>query len=238
VVAGSLMWLVQIAWIPFWAAGVINGLGHFWGYRNFNSPDASTNIVPFGILIGGEELHNNHHTFATSAKLSSKWYEFDLGWLYIRLLVACGLAQVKRLAPVVKLGHLRPVVDSETVQAVIANRYDVLAGYARSLKRLYRAELHRAPNPQQISGLRRCLSQRANGVPAALRGRLELLLRQSSALRTAYAMREELTALWERSNASREQMIRELQEWCRRAEASGIAQLRELSLRMRSYSLS
>ena len=237
VVAGSLMWAVQVAWIPFWAAGVVNGLGHFWGYRNFNSPDASRNISPLGILIGGEELHNNHHTFATSAKLSVKWYEFDLGWLYIRLLAAVGLAQVKRLAPVAKLGHLRPVVDITTVEAVVANRYDVLAGYARSLRRLYRVELKRAPNKGQISGLKRCLGLRASAVPAALRGRLELLLRQSSALRTAYAMREDLTALWDRSNASREQLIRELQEWCRRAEASGIGQLQELSRRMRSYSL-
>jgi stearoyl-CoA desaturase (Delta-9 desaturase) len=99
VVPGALIWLTQIAWIPFWAAGVINGVGHFFGYRSYDVPDASTNIVPWGILIGGEELHNNHHAFASSAKLSSKWYEFDIGWMYICILESLGLATVKRLAP-------------------------------------------------------------------------------------------------------------------------------------------
>ena len=234
---GPAIWLAQVAWIPFWAAGVINGLGHFWGYRNFNSPDASTNIFPFGILIGGEELHNNHHTYATSAKLSNKWYEFDLGWSYICILAALGLAQVKKVAPVPHLGTPRALVDFMTLQAVIANRYDVLAGYAKSLKQLYREELLKVRDGAQFKGLKRCLTVEASAVPEALRGRLEQLLTQSSALRTAYAMREELVALWARSNASREQLIRELQDWCQRAEASGVRPLQELSLRLRSYSL-
>jgi stearoyl-CoA desaturase (delta-9 desaturase) len=235
--AGTLMWVVQVAWIPFWAAGVINGLGHFWGYRNFSSPDASTNIFPFGILIGGEELHNNHHTYATSAKLSNKWYEFDLGWMYIRILAALGLAHVKKLAPVPHVGALRPIVDFDTLQAVIANRYDVLAGYAKSLKQMYREELARSQDGRQFKGLKRWLAVDASAVPENLRGRLEQLLKQSSALQTAYAMREELVALWARSNASREQLIKDLQDWCRRAETSGVRQLQELSLRLRSYSL-
>ncbi len=235
--AGALMWAVQVAWIPFWAAGVINGLGHFWGYRNFSSPDASTNIFPLGILIGGEELHNNHHTYATSAKLSNKWYEFDLGWLYIRILAALKLAQVKKVAPVPLLGALRPSVDFETVQAVIANRYDVLAGYGKSLKQMYREALAGAQDRRQFKGLKRCLVVEASAVPEELRGSLEQLLKQNSALQTAYAMREDLVALWARSNASREQLIKELQEWCRRAEDSGVRQLQELSLRLRSYSL-
>ena len=179
IVAGSLIWVAQIAWIPFWAAGVINGLGHFWGYRNFNSPDASTNIFPFGILIGGEELHNNHHTYATSAKLSNKWYECDLGWMYIRILSTLGLAQVKKVAPVAHVGPLRPSVDLEMLQAVIANRYDVLAGYAKSLKQMYRDELGRLHNRKQFKGLKRCLAVNASAVPENLRGRLEQLLKQS-----------------------------------------------------------
>jgi stearoyl-CoA desaturase (Delta-9 desaturase) len=119
---GLTVWAVQMIWIPFFAAGVINGIGHFWGYRNYDSPDASSNIVPWGILIGGEELHNNHHTYPTSAKLSSKWYEFDLGWFYIRLLAAVGLARVLRVAPVAKVAAPRLPVDVETLQAVINNR--------------------------------------------------------------------------------------------------------------------
>mgnify|MGYP000875867275 CR=1 FL=1 len=237
VVAGPLIWLVQVAWIPFWAAGVINGLGHFWGYRNFSPADASTNIWPWGILIGGEELHNNHHTFPTSARLSIKWYEFDVGWLYIRILTALRLAQVKRVAPRPRLGGLRPVVDSVTLQAVIANRYDLLAQYAHSLKQVYREELAALQDGERFRGLKRWLAADSRTIPQDARGRLELLLGESRALHTAFAMRDELTALWERSNVSGEHLLKALQDWCERAENSGVRQLRELSLRLRSYAL-
>lgn len=237
VFSGALIWIVQMIWIPFWAAGVVNGLGHFWGYRNYSSPDASTNLIPFGILIGGEELHNNHHTFATSARLSSKWYEFDIGWLYIRLLAALRLAKVKKLAPVPRVGELRPTVDFDTLQAVIANRYDLLARYASFLRQVYREELSRLNDAQRFKGLKHWLTVDAEVVPEGLRERLERLLTESGALHTACAMRQELSALWERSNASREQLLKELQDWCRRAENSGIRQLQELSLRLRSYAL-
>lgn len=236
-VLGALIWIVQMIWIPFWAAGVINGLGHFWGYRNFNCSDASTNLLPWGILIGGEELHNNHHTFATSAKLSNKWYEFDIGWLYIRILAALGLATVKKVAPVPRIGALRPTVDAHTLQALISNRYDVLARYAKSLKQMYREELAKLQHASQFRGLKRWLAVDAGAVPHELRGSLEQLLNQSGALQTAYAMRQELVALWERSNASSEQLLKDLQDWCRRAEASGVRQLQEISLRLRSYAL-
>lgn len=234
---GLLIWLVQMLWIPFWAAGVINGLGHFWGYRNFNSPDASTNICPWGILIGGEELHNNHHTFATSARLSNRWYEFDVGWLYIRILAALHLAHIKKVAPRPRLGSVRPVVDFDTLQAVIANRYDVLSRYAKSLKQVYREELDRLQDGNRFKGLKRWLAADAGAVPQEMRGRLESLLGESRALETAYAMRQELAAVWERSNASREQLLQALQDWCERAENSGVRQLQELSMRLRSYAL-
>src|SRR5688572_8241110 len=143
IVPGTLLWLVQVAWIPFWAAGVINGVGHFLGYRSYDVPDASTNIIPWGILIGGEELHNNHHAFASSAKLSSKWYEIDIGWTYICILEKLGLASVKRLAPKPRFAK-KTTVDLDTLQAVIANRYDVLSRYAKSLKRTYAEDNCRA----------------------------------------------------------------------------------------------
>ncbi|MBK8387403.1 MAG: fatty acid desaturase [Candidatus Accumulibacter sp.] len=238
VLPGLLIWAVQIIWIPFWAAGVINGLGHFWGYRNFNSPDASTNISPWGILIGGEELHNNHHTYPTSARLSIHWYEVDIGWLYIRILAALGMARVKKVAPRPRLGTLRPVVDFDTLQAVIVNRYDVLSQYARSLKQVYREELATLQDSKRFKGLKRWLATDAGAVPQEQRGRLELLLGESTALQTAYAMRQELAAVWERSNASREHLLQALQDWCERAENSGVRQLQELSLRLRSYVLS
>ena len=234
---GLLIWITQVAWIPFWAAGVINGIGHFWGYRNFNCADASTNIVPWGILIGGEELHNNHHSFATSAKLSNRWYEFDIGWMYIRILCMLGLARVKKLAPVPKIVAPRSEVDSATLQAVIDNRYDVLARYAGSLKNLYREELAKLQDKASYKGLKRWLEVEVNQIPDDWRKRLDELLARSHSLATLYAMRAELTALWNRTNATREQLVIDLQAWCHKAEASGIRQLQELSIRMRSYAV-
>lgn len=234
---GALIWIVQMIWIPFWAAGVINGIGHYWGYRNFNCADASTNIMPWGILIGGEELHNNHHSFATSAKLSSRWYEFDIGWMYIRVLCVLGLAKVKKLAPVPKIVAPRSEVDSATLQAVIDNRYDVLARYAGSLKNLYREELARFQDKASFKGLKRWLEFDMQQIPEDWRQRLDALLARSHNLATLYAMRAELTAVWNRTNATREQLVVDLQNWCQKAEASGIQQLQELSIRMRSYAV-
>jgi len=234
---GALIWIVQMLWIPFWAAGVINGIGHYWGYRNFNCADASTNIVPWGILIGGEELHNNHHSFATSAKLSNRWYEFDIGWMYICILSALGMARVKKLAPVPKIVSPRPVVDSATLQAVIDNRYDVLARYAGSLKKLYREELVKLQDNASFKDLKQWLEVEAHQIPDDWRKRLDAMLARSQSLATLYAMRAELTAVWNRTNASREQLVADLQSWCHKAEASGIRQLQELSIRMRSYAV-
>lgn len=234
---GLSIWAVQMLWIPFWAAGVINGLGHFWGYRNFASGDASTNLLPWGILIGGEELHNNHHTFATSAKLSNRWYEFDIGWLYIRILAALGLARVKRVAPTPRLGQPRAQVDGQTLDALITHRYDLLARYGRSLAQAYRSELQKLQDRARFEGLKQALAGDGRGLSGELRQRLDELLARAPSLATLYAMRQELTALWERSNASREQVLQQLQEWCRKAETSGIRQLQELSMRLRSYAL-
>jgi len=140
--AGLAVWAVQMAWIPFWAAGVVNGLGHFWGYRNFASPDTSTNVSPIGILIGGEELHNNHHAYGTSAKFSSRWFEFDIGWGYLTLLKWFGLANIRKVAPKLKLeSHGKPGVDARTLQGVIAHRYEVLARYSGLMKQACQAEV-------------------------------------------------------------------------------------------------
>jgi stearoyl-CoA desaturase (delta-9 desaturase) len=235
---GFLMWGVQMLWIPFWAAGVINGVGHFWGYRNFASADASTNIVPWGILIGGEELHNNHHTYVTSAKLSNKWYEFDIGWGYIRILETLGLARVRKVAPRPRLGAARAVVDFDTLQAVITHRYDVLARYVKSLRRLAAEEIAGLGiEPRQRRLLKRWLGEDAATLSAAARHKLSAVFEKSERLAQAYAMRGELEALWARSTATREQLLKDLQAWIARAEASGIEQLQELSLRLRRYAV-
>jgi stearoyl-CoA desaturase (delta-9 desaturase) len=240
IVPGALIFVVQMVWIPFWAAGVINGIGHYWGYRSWDTPDASRNIVPFGILIGGEELHNNHHAYATSAKLSNKWYEIDVGWLYIRALELLGLAQVKKLPPKLRLAPAKAVVDFETLQAIIANRYDVLARYAKSLKKTYVEELGKlkrfAPHDVAPSRrIRRWLARDERRLAEPERAKLAQVLAKSKALETAYAMRRELAAVWERSSASRGELVSHLQDWCRRAEESGIAPLRDFSIRLRSY---
>ena len=239
VVPGLLIWLTQIAWIPFWAAGVINGIGHFFGYRSYGVADASRNIVPWGIFIGGEELHNNHHAYASSAKLSTKWYEFDVGWMYIRTLELFGLATVKKVAPKPRFAQPKPAADLDTLHAVIANRYDVLSRYAKSVKRTYADEIERlkhwSPGDAEVlRSLRRALL-RGQAVAGAERARLSEALKNSRALATAIAMRDDLAALWERSSASKEQLLKQLQDWCHRAEASGVAPLVDFSHRLRSY---
>ncbi len=240
-IPGALVWLTQIAWIPFWAAGVINGIGHWFGYRNFKVADASTNIVPWGILIGGEELHNNHHAFGTSAKLSNRWYEFDIGWMYIRILETCGLARVKKIAPTPKFVAAKAAVDMETLQAVIANRYDVMARYAKSFKLVWREELAKLKEASaeraRVEAIKRALHQDASELREADKANLKTVLDDNAVLAKIYAMREELIALWERSTATSEQLLKELQDWCARAEASGIRALEEFSLRLRSYAL-
>jgi stearoyl-CoA desaturase (delta-9 desaturase) len=235
---GLSIWAVQMAWIPFFAAGVINGIGHYWGYRNFHSEDASRNILPWGILIGGEELHNNHHAYPSSAKFSSRRFEFDLGWLYIRTMELLRLARVKKVAPRVKLGPAKPHCDAALLQAVITHRYDVLTRYARSLGRAYAAEkrrLGKALARVSHSELRRLMLSDPAELTPSDRARLDALLSDSKALATAYELRQELSTVWARSNASREQLVKQLEDWCARAEASGIAALQEFSLRLRSY---
>ena len=244
--AGLTIWAVQMAWIPVTAAGIINGFGHYWGYRNFACADASTNIVPWGILIGGEELHNNHHAYGTSAKLSSKWYEFDLGWTYIRILESVGLAEVRKVAPTLRVEpSAKAVPDSATLQAVIANRYAVATAYARTLRATCAVELARLreragrsefPHLPNMRGLKRWLSEDAI---AALHERervaLAKAMEKSNALSTIYAMRQELNVLWERSTESSEQLLARLQDWCRRAESSGIAPLAQFSVQLKRY---
>ena len=235
---GLTIWAVQMIWIPLFAAGIINGVGHFWGYRNFQPGDASRNIVPWGILIGGEELHNNHHAYGTSARLSNRWYEFDIGWMYIRLMEMAGLAQVKKVAPKLTLDPAKTHCDLATLQAVVTHRYEVLAKYARSLRTTCAGEVT-ALRASAVSvdwpSLKRWLHIDTNALPANEREQREQVLKASSRLATVYTMRDELAALWQRSTASKEQLVHQLEDWCRRAEASGIEALQVFSRRLRCY---
>ncbi len=239
---GLSVWAVQMLWIPITAAGLINGLGHWWGYRNFEAPDASTNISPWGILIGGEELHNNHHTYPTSAKLSVKPHEFDIGWLYIRGLQALGLAKVRKTPPLLKLGTVKPVADSKTLEAIIANRYEVMAKYAKQLRVACRTELARlkaegAQNTAKWTDMRlakRWLHRDEDRIPNEVKHRVASACAQNAALAKLVAMREELRQLWTRTNVSAEQLVSDLQAWCKKAEESGIAALEEFALKLRA----
>jgi stearoyl-CoA desaturase (delta-9 desaturase) len=237
--AGLAMWAVQMAWIPFWAAGVINGIGHWAGYRNYESRDASRNIVPWGILIGGEELHNNHHAFASSAKFSTRWWELDLGWGYIQLLRILGLARVKKVAPRPVIVSPKERIDLDTVRAVVLGRLHVMADYARKVMLpVLRQERAR-------SGVRRFSLRQARGLLVRDRslmddkaaGRLELLLACCQNIRTVYQFRQTLQDIWGRSAASHEHLRQALQEWCAQAEATGIQALEQFARRLRGYSL-
>jgi stearoyl-CoA desaturase (delta-9 desaturase) len=235
---GISIWAIQMAWIPFFAAGVINGIGHYWGYRTFQPEDASTNVVPWGIVIGGEELHNNHHAYPSSARFSNRWFEFDIGWLYIRVMEMLGLAQVKKVAPQIRLDTAKTRCDLDTVQAVITHRYEVIAKYAHSLRQTCADEIHglrsRAVSVDWAA-LKRMLHFGPDALPANERAKVSEALDKSKVLATVYNMRRELGALWQRSNASKEQLVRQLEDWCARAEASGIIPLQEFSRRLRSY---
>ena len=239
---GATVWAVQMAWIPVMATGIINGIGHWWGYRNFESADASTNVSPWGIVIGGEELHNNHHTYATSAKFSVKPYEFDIGWAYIRGLEMIGLAKVRKTPPKLALGSVRAVADSKTLEAIIANRYEVMAKYALELKSACATELERlkvqgAQNSARWSNLRlakRWLHRDDDKIPSEFKPLLASAMTDSPMLGKLVAMREELRQLWTRTNVSAEQLVSDLQAWCHKAEASDIAGLREFSMKLRA----
>ena len=239
---GATVWAVQMAWIPVTAAGIINGIGHFWGYRNFEAPDASTNIVPWGVIIGGEELHNNHHTYPTSAKLSVKPYEFDIGWAYIRGLEMLGLAKVRKTPPKLAIGSIKPVADGKTLEAVIANRYEVMAKYAKELRRAVGAELEhlKAQGSKNTAKWKDMVLAKAwlhrddDKIPHGVKPQLAQALGDSPKLAKLVAMREELRCLWTRTGVSAEQLVADLQAWCRKAEESGIAALQEFSLKLRA----
>jgi stearoyl-CoA desaturase (delta-9 desaturase) len=238
---GATVWAVQMLWIPIFAAGIINGVGHYWGYRNFACVDASTNIVPWGIVIGGEELHNNHHAYGSSAKLSSRWFEFDIGWMYIRILETLKLATVRKIAPPLRFDRSKAVADLATLQAIITHRYAVATSYAKSVKAACAAEIaalrarHGHIDLPSMRRIKRWLASDEMTLPERERARLARALEKSTVLQQLYHMRQELTELWGRSTESSEQLLARLQDWCHRAEASGIPPLAQFSLQLKRY---
>ena len=243
---GASIWAVQMSWIPFHAAGVINGIGHYWGYRHYAVNDTSTNITPIAFWIGGEELHNNHHAFPTSARFSMRWYEFDIGWLYINILRFVGLATVKKVAPRPRFNMNKMVCDGETLQAVIAHRYEIVTKYAKTLKSTCKEEITklrqngRTPlasmrEGKAVRNFRHWLRSDVEQLSAEHRATLEETLKHSNKLDTIYTFRQDLAKLWERSTLSKEELVARLEDWCKRAEATGIQQLQQFSRQLRSY---
>ena len=240
---GITIWAVQMAWIPFFAAGVINGIGHYWGYRNYEVPDASRNIVPWGIIIGGEELHNNHHTFPSSAKLSSKSWEFDIGWLYIRVFELIGLARVKKIPPELMLDTAKHHIDIDTVKAVVTARFHVMAQFTRDvLHHVHREELKKA-NPADreswalLKRAKRLMVREAALLDDTARTGLQKALELNTTFKTVYGMKQKLADVWQRSAATQEHPRRAIEDWCHQAEATGIKALEDFSLKLRSYRL-
>jgi len=238
--AGLIIFAIQMIWIPLWAAGVINGLGHFWGYRNCETPDASRNIFPIGILIGGEELHKNHHAYSNSAKLSSKWWEFDIGWLYIRLLNLAGLAGIRRVAPKIFIERDKAVIDGDTLRAVIRDRYRILALYSCNVIRpIARAE-RRSSRGSDRKILRRVHSLMSRedirkdiGACNALNEALQI----SQKLETVYHFKCQLRELWANTANDGAKRLERLKVWCAEAEISGIEALQDFSSIIRGYTL-
>jgi stearoyl-CoA desaturase (delta-9 desaturase) len=239
-VIGITVWAVQMIWIPFFAAGVINGLGHWWGYRNYECADASTNVFPWGILIGGEELHNNHHTFASSAKLSSQWWEIDIGWWYIRLLQLLGLAKIKKVATKPQVSKEKNRVDLDTVKAVINHRFQVMAYYAKDvLAKVYQEELRRAQGTSRdlLKRARALLVREESLLGEQDKQKLATILEQNQTLQTVYQYRLRLQALWQQTTANQEHLLQTLQEWCKQAEATGIKSLQDFAMTLRGYTM-
>lgn len=232
---GVAIWALQMAWIPFFAGGVINGVGHAIGYRNFESKDASRNIIPFGIFIAGEELHNNHHAYGTSAKFSVKWWEFDLGWLVIRLLQLFGLAKPKYIPARASFMPGKSSVDIDTLKAVVANRVQVMADYCKAVINPVFKEERKIQNHSIPRQARRLLIQDSSLINNQQQQTLTAMLDDNQQLKRVYQFRLMLQNIWAKSTASQQMLLRQLQEWCKHAEDSGIEVLQCFVARLKTY---
>ena len=235
---GLTIWAIQMMWIPFFAAGVVNGLGHYVGYRNFECPDASRNLIPMGFFVGGEELHNNHHTYATSAKFSVKWWEIDTGWLVIRVLQFFGLAKPKRIPPKVVLLPGKKTVDIDTLKAILTNRFQVMAQYSKNvILPVLREERRRAgeAGSLMLRRMRTLLIREASLVDQSNQQQLASVLKRYHSLEVVYQYRLKLQNIWVKSTATQHELVEALQEWCRQAEATGIKVLREFVNQLKAY---
>ncbi len=237
---GMTVWAVQMMWIPVWAAGVVNGLGHAVGYRNFECRDAATNLSPWGIIIGGEELHNNHHTYPNSAKLSVKPWEFDMGWAWIQLFSFFGLAKVQRVAPIAHRVAGKGSLDMDTAMAILNNRFQIMAQYRKLvIAPLVKQELAKADASvrHHFRRAKALLSRETSLLDDAHHARIQHLLEESHALKVIYEKRIALQQIWLKTSSNGHDMLEAIKHWISDAEASGIQSLREFAQQLKTYSL-
>jgi len=237
-VIGITVFAIQMLWIPIFAAGVINGIGHFWGYRNFEPSDASRNIIPWGVLIGGEELHNNHHAYPASARLSNKWWEFDIGWFYIRLMNLFGLAKIKKTAPRIKYITEKQAIDIETVRAIIHNRFHIVKLYGRKVIRpVLRAERQTANDYCRAlyRRVRKLMTREDIRLDSKAIAAINEATSQSQTLATVYEFKQRLKELWVNTAQNHTKRVQRLQNWCTEAEKTGIAALQDFASYLRGY---
>lgn len=237
---GLTMWAIQMAWIPLFAAGVINGLGHYIGYRNFESKDASTNISPIGILIGGEELHNNHHTYPLSAKLSVKKWEFDIGWGYIKILEFFKLATVKNSIPQEHLDAAKTDIDLDTVRALMTNRFQVLANYRKNvIMPLVSSHIDQTASDSKVrlNKAKAWFTQDHDFLDGQKLEQMKKMFEINPNLDSVMQYRDRLKNIWEKTQSNSNEMVQALNQWCKEAEASGIQTLEEFAHRIRNYTM-
>lgn len=239
-IPGLTIWAIQMLWIPLFAAGVINGLGHHWGYRNFECHDAATNIIPWGFWIGGEELHNNHHSFASSAKFSVRWWEFDIGWMYICILSFFGLAQVKKLPPKMARIDGKSIVDLDTVKAIVSNRFQVMTNYYKEvIKPLIKQEkknhLRTKADKKLFQRAGQLLRRDDQLLCLKAKRKLHHLLAAREKLQLAYHYKLSLQNVWLKTASSQKELIESLQQWCRQAEESGLQGLKQFAQQLKGY---
>lgn len=237
---GLAIWALQMAWIPFWAAGIVNGVGHYWGYRNFECPDAATNVSPWGILIGGEELHNNHHSYPASAKLSVKPWEFDIGWLYIKLLSYAGLAKIGRTIPKLTSIAGKNVIDGATLEAMIPNRFQIMAKYTKQVMLPMLHQVQAAASVQEreiIRKSRSALIRTESLIKPISKKYLGELLNSNSKVQLIYNFKQQLLEIWDSTAASQKELLDALHKWCLEAEGSGVRALQEFTRYLRGYAV-
>lgn len=239
-VIGLLVYAIQMLWIPFFAAGVINGIGHFFGYRNYRTDDSSRNITRFGFFIFGEELHNNHHAFPSSSKFAHRKGEHDIGWYVILLMNKLGLCKIKKVVPELLVDEQTDDFNGETVKAILTHKFNVLQVYIKdvikpNLANEY-ANASKAFN-KRIKKFTHNLSLDPQFLKTDIKAKWNSYFEESKTLNTLLQYKAELQAIWDNNSKSVDEMIADFKAWCQKAEQSGNEMLQQFANSLRQYKL-